>query len=235
MIDQLLANPYLWVSVTAGFYIIAVCLQRKFKSPLLNPLLVSIVMIIGLLCITGISYETYEGGSKFISIFVTPATVSLGIMLEKSFIHLKKYYKDILIGIFLGILFHTCMLFLFGLLFHFDAEMMATLFPKSITTAIAVDVSDSIGGLVSFTVTIVVFTGVVGSVIAPYIFKIGKITDPVAQGVALGSSSHAVGTTKAIEIGEIQGAMSGVSIVVTGLMVVVLAPIVKPLIHLLFP
>ena len=126
------------------------------------------------------------------------------------------------------------MIFAFGLLFNFDVEMASTLFPKVITTAIAVGVSGSMGGIVSLTVTVVVFTGIIGSVIAPTIFRLGKITDPVAQGVALGSSSHAMGTAKAIEIGDVQGAMSGLSIVVTGIVVVILAPFATPLIQLIF-
>lgn len=234
MIDRLLVSPYLWVSITAGFFVVGAYLQKRFPTPLLNPLLFSIVMVITLLLVADIPYETYEAGGKLIAVFVTPATVALAIKLEKNYIYLKKYYKVILTGIISGIIFHTAMIFGFGLLFQFDVEMAATLFPKSITTAIAVGVSESLGGLVSLTVAVVVFTGIIGSVIAPYIFKIGKITDPVAQGVALGSSSHAMGTTKAIEIGEVQGAMSGLSIVVTGIVVVLLAPFVEPLIQLVF-
>ncbi len=234
MIERLLASPYLWVSITAVFFVMAAHLQKKFPTPLLNPLLFSIVMIIVLLLITGIPYETYEAGGKLIAVFVTPATVALAIKLEKNYIYLKKYYKAILTGIISGIIFHTVMIFGFGLLFKFDIEMASTLFPKSITTAIAVGVSESLGGLVSLTVAVVVFTGIIGSVIAPYLFKLGNITDPVAQGVALGSSSHAMGTSKAIEIGEVQGAMSGLSIVVTGIVVVALAPFAEPLIHLVF-
>lgn len=234
MIERLLASPYLWVSITAGFFVMAAHLQKKFPTPLLNPLLFSIVMIIVLLLITGIPYETYEAGGNLIAVFVTPATVALAIKLEKNYIYLKKYYKAILTGIISGVIFHTVMIFGFGLLFKFDIEMASTLFPKSITTAIAVGVSESLGGLVSLTVAVVVFTGIIGSVIAPYLFKLGNITDPVAQGVALGSSSHAMGTSKAIEIGEVQGAMSGLSIVVTGIVVVALAPFAEPLIHLVF-
>lgn len=234
MIERLLASPYLWITITVGLFVLAAQLQKKYPSPLLNPLLFSIVMVIVLLLVTGIPYETYASGGQLISVFVTPATVALAIKLEKNFVYLKKYYKAILTGILSGVIFHTIMIFIFGLLFQFDVEMVSTLFPKSITTAIAVGVSESLGGIVSLTVAVVVFTGIIGSVIAPYIFKMAKIDDPVAQGVALGSSSHAMGTAKAIEIGEVQGAMSGLSIVVTGIVVVILAPFAEPLIHLIF-
>ncbi len=234
MIENLLGSPYLWISITVGFYLLAAQLQRRWPTPLFNPLLFSIVMVIILLLVTGIPYETYEAGGSFISIFVTPATVALAIKLEKNFIYLKNNYKAILTGIFSGVILHTIMIFAFGLLFQFDVEMAATLFPKSITTAIAVGVSESLGGIVSLTVAVVVFTGIIGSVIGPSIFRFGKIKDPVAQGVALGSSSHAMGTAKAIELGDVQGAMSGLSIVVTGIVVVILAPFAEPLIHLIF-
>lgn len=234
MMDTLLASPYLWVSLTVGFYILAAQLQKRWATPIFNPLLFSIVVMIALLLITGIPYETYEAGGSLVSFFVTPATVSLAIKLEKNFEYLRDNYKAILTGIVSGVVFHTIMIFAFGLLFQFDEQMMATLFPKSITTAIAVGVSESLGGIVSLTVAVVVFTGIIGSVIAPSVFRLGKIDDPVAQGVALGSSSHAMGTAKAIEIGEVQGAMSGLSIVVTGIVVVALAPFAEPLIHLIF-
>lgn len=234
MTERLLASPYLWVSITAGFFVMAAQLQKKFPTPLLNPLLFSTIMVIAILLITGIPYETYEAGGQLIGLFVTPATVSLAIKLEKNYSYLKKNFKAILSGIISGILFHTVMIFAFGLLFQFDVEMVSTLFPKSITTAIAVGVSESMGGLVSLTVAVVVFTGIIGSVIAPVIFKIAKITDPVAQGVAIGASSHAVGTTKAIEMGDVQGAMSGLSIVLSGIVVVALAPFVEPIIQFLF-
>lgn len=234
MFDALLASPYLWVSLTAGFYLIAAQLHKKWPIPLFNPLLFSIVVIIALLLITNIPYETYHSGGSLISTFVTPATVALAIKLEKNFIYLKKNYVAILSGIVSGIVIHTLMIIGFGLLFKFDVEMVSTLFPKSITTAIAVGVSESIGGIVSLTVAVVVFTGIVGAVIGPALFRLTKVTDSVAQGVAFGSSAHAMGTAKAIEIGEVQGAMSGLSIVVTGIVVVVLAPFAQPLIQLIF-
>lgn len=234
MIERLINSPFLWITITAGFYILAAHLQKKYPTPLLNPLLFSIVMIIVLLLVTDISYETYQTGGSIVGIFVTPATVALAIKLHKNFMYLQKYYKAILTGIFSGVIFHTILIFLLGLLFKFDVEMVSTLFPKSVTTAIAVGVSESMNGLVAITVAVVVFTGIIGSVLAPFIFKIGKISDPVAQGVALGSSAHAVGTAKAIEIGEVQGAMSGLSIVVTGIVVVILAPFAIPLIQLVF-
>lgn len=227
-------HPFLWITLTIGVYLTGAGLQKKFRSPLLNPLLLSIIAIILLLLIFDLPYEAYEDGGSIINLFVTPATVALAIKLEKNFIFLKENYKAILIGVFSGVLFHTLLIFLFGWLYSYDAEMVSTLFPKSITTAIAVGVSGSMEGIVSLTVAVVIFTGIIGAVIAPYVFKLAKIDDPVAQGIAIGSSAHAIGTTKAIEMGDVQGAMSGLAIVVTGIVVVLLAPLAIPLIQLLF-
>lgn len=234
MIDQLIGHPFLWITLTLGFYLIGVRLQKKVQTPLLNPLLFSIIAIILVLLVFDLPYETYGTGGEIINLFVTPATVALAIKLEKNFIYLKKYYKAILTGIFSGVLFHTLMIFLFGWLYSYDTEMVATLFPKSITTAIAVGVSETMNGIVSLTVAVVIFTGIIGAVLAPYVFRLAKIDDPVAQGIATGSSAHAIGTTKAIEMGDVQGAMSGLAIVLTGIVIVLLAPLVEPIIQLLF-
>ncbi|MFL2101079.1 LrgB family protein [Desemzia sp. FAM 23991] len=235
MLESILNNPMLWITITIGLYLIAGKLKAKWpKNPLFTPLVFAIIVIILFLLATDIPLETYNTGGRFFSLFVTPATVALSIKLKKNLVYLKKYYAAILSGIVSGVIFHTVMIYSFALLFKFDRNMVATLLPKSITTAIAVGVSDSLGGIVSLTVAVVVFTGVIGAVVGQTVFKIFKIDDPVAQGVALGSSSHAMGTTKAIELGDVQGAMSGLSIVVTGIIVVILAPLTVPITNLLF-
>lgn len=234
MVEKILSSPYLWIALTIGLYLLAAKLNAKWPNPLFMPLVFTIIAIILLLLVTGIPLDTYRSGSQLFSLLVTPATVALAIKLEKNFVYLKKYYQAILTGIVSGVIFHTVMIYAFALLFHFNRDMVATLIPKSITTAIAVGVSESLGGIVSLTVAVVVFTGVIGAVAGETVFKLFKITDPVAQGVALGSSSHAMGTTKAIEMGEVQGAMSGLSIVVTGIVVVILVPLTVPLTNLLF-
>lgn len=234
VINILIESPFLWVTLTVGIFLFAGKLHKKWPIPLFNPLLFTIFLVIILLVLMEIPYQTYQSGGKLIGIFVTPATVALAIKLEKNFIYLKKYYRAILTGIVSGVILHSLMIFIFAFVFKFDSQMVGTLFPKSITTAIAVGVSESLGGVVSLTVAVVVFTGIVGSVIGPSILKFAKIDNPVAQGVAFGSSAHAMGTAKAIEIGDVQGAMSSLSIVLTGITVVILAPFVQPLIQLFF-
>lgn len=234
MFEAIVNNPMLWITLTVGLYLLAAKLNEKRPNPLSTPLVFAIIVIIVILLVTDIPLETYNEGGRFLSLFVTPATVALAIKLEKNFVYLKQYYPAILTGIVTGVILHTLMIYLFGLVFGFNIEMVATLIPKSITTAIAVGVSESLGGIVSLTVAVVVFTGVIGSVIGTTVFKLFNIHDPVAQGVALGSSSHAIGTTKAIELGDVQGAMAGLSIVVTGIVVVILAPLMQPITQLLF-
>lgn len=234
MIDELLTNPLLWLTLTIGSYLLGSRLQKRWPIILFNPLLFSIGLLIAVLSVLNIPYETYESGGKLISFFITPATVALAVKLEKNFVYFKKYYRAILTGIFSGVLVHSLLLFILGLFFKLDAVLIASLFPKSITTAMAISVSDSLGGIISLTVAFVVFTGIMGSVIGPTLFRILKVNDPVAQGVALGSSAHAVGTSAAIKLGEVQGAMAGVSIIVTGIVVVLFAPLAHKLMQLLF-
>ena len=235
MWTKLITSPFLWISLTAGLYLLGNKLKNKWPlNPLFNPLVFSITIIIGLLMIFNIPLETYQQGGQLFSLFITPATVALAIKLEHNFDYFKRYYPAILTGILTGVVFHTAMVYFFSLLLKLDKDLVMTLIPKSITTAIAVDVSSALGGIVSLTVAVVVFTGVVGALVGPWIMKVFKITDPVAQGVAFGSSAHAVGTSKAIELGEVQGAMSGLSIVITGITVVLLAPLTGPITNLFF-
>lgn len=237
MINALLLSPFFWIVVTLFTFLCVVYIQSHIPIEIIrsffNPLLISAILIIILLLVLDIPYEQYQTGGQYIGLFVTPATVALGIKLEKNFVYLKSYYPAILTGIIVGAIFHTLMIFGFALLFNWTPEMFATLYPKSITTAIALGVSESMGGIVPLTVAIVVFTGVVGATIGDTVLKVFKITDPVAQGIALGTSAHAVGTSKAIQMGDIQGSMAGLSIIVTGLAVVLLAPVVPLLMQLL--
>lgn len=234
MIRELTSSPFFGIVLSVALYLLGQKLHRRWPIPIFTPLVFAIVMTIVLLLLMDISYETYFIGGQYINIWVTPATVALAIKLKKNIEHLRANVVAILSGIGIGVVFHTLLIVALSLIFQFNEELAATLFPKSVTTAIALGVSESLGGIASLTVAVVVFTGVLGAVVGPSIFKWLKITDPVAQGVAMGSGSHAMGTTKAIEMGEVQGAMSGLSIVLTGIAVVILAPFGLFLIQLLF-
>ncbi|QXN86876.1 LrgB family protein [Tetragenococcus halophilus] len=223
MLEEFVNDPFFGIFLTLFFYLMGLKLHKKWQLAIFTPLIFAIVCVIIFLLVFSIPLTAYDNGGQFISIWITPATVCLAIKLENNFQYLKDNYIPILTGLISGVLIHTALILALCLLVSFNGDLFATLYPKSITTAIAVGVSESLGGIESLTVAVVVFTGILGAAIAPGLFKLMKINDPVAQGIALGSGAHAMGTTKAIEMGEVQGAMSSLSIVVTGITVVLIS------------
>lgn len=211
--------------ISLFFYEIGLLVKKRWKLAILNPLLLSIIMVILFLRLAALEYECYENSAKYLSYLLTPVTVCLAIPLYRQLEQLKKNYKAILIGIIAGIITSMVTVLLLCLLLRLDYEMYATMLPKSITSAIAMGVSEELGGIANITVASVVITGIFGGIIAETVFKIFKITEPVAKGLALGNSSHAMGTAKAMELGETEGAISGLAIAVAGLLTVVGAPI----------
>ncbi|MGN0482225.1 MAG: LrgB family protein [Lachnospiraceae bacterium] len=206
-------------------YEIGVWIKKKWNLPIFNPLLLSILFTILFLKVFHIDYKAFESGAKYISYLLTPATVCLAVPLYEQFAALKKNWKAICAGILTGALTSMGSVLLLSMLFHLTHEEYVTLLPKSITTAIGMGVSEELGGIVTITVAVIVVTGVLGNMFAEQICKLFHIEEPVAKGIAIGSASHAVGTAKAMEIGEMEGAMSSLSIAVSGLITVVLAPL----------
>ena len=183
------------VTVSLVAYLIGMLLKKKFKLAILNPLLISIVLTIIVLVVADVDYDTYNKGASYLSWFLTPATVCLVTVLVLS----------VLMGL--------------------SHEDYVTLLPKSITTAIGMGVSEELGGYVTITVAVIVVTGVLGNILGEFVCKIFRITEPISKGLALGASSHAIGTAKAIEMGEIEGAMSSLAIAVAGILTVVFASV----------
>lgn len=204
-------------------YLIGIFLRKKIS--VLNPLLVSIIFVIAVIKIFHIDYETYNSGAKYISYLLTPATVCLAIPLYRQISVLKENAKEVFIGILAGVLASMGSILLMSYLFGLTHEQYVTLLPKSITTAIGMGVSEELGGIQTITVAVIIITGVLGNIIAEAVLKIFRIKEPVAKGLAIGTASHAIGTTKALEIGEIEGAMSSLSVAVAGLMTVISASI----------
>lgn len=204
-------------------YGVGVFLRSRWKFALFNPLLVAILLVAVFLVAFDIDYAVYNEGAKYISYLLTPATVCLAVPLYQQFSLLKQNAKAVLLGIAAGVLTSLTVILAMSVLFHLDHTMYVTLLPKSITTAIGIGVSEELGGIQSLTVVVIIITGVLGNIFADLVCKVFRITDPIAQGVGIGTSTHAVGTARAMEMGEIQGAMSGLSIVVAGLMTVVAA------------
>lgn len=214
-------SVYIGVLISLASYALGAWLRKKTGLSFFNPLLVSIILVILFLSVSGISYSTYAESADYISFLLTPATICLAVPLYEQFKLLKKNWKAVVAGIVSGVVSSLVCIFLMALLFRFDHQTYVTFLPKSITTAIGMGVAEELGGYVSLAVVVIVITGVLGNVIAEAVLKLFKIEEPIAKGIAIGSSSHAVGTAKAMEIGQIEGAMSSLSIVVCGLLTVI--------------
>lgn len=222
-------NEFLQDSVFFGVFIsivtyeIGALIKRKWNAAIFNPLLISIALIIIFLILFDVDYDTYEFGAKYLSYFLTPATVALAVPLYEQIEPLKHNWKAIVAGILSGALTSAVCVLLLSVIMGLDHKQYVTLLPKSITTAIGMGLSEELGGIVTITVAVIVVTGVIGNMFAEQICKLFHITDPVAKGIAIGSSAHAMGTAKAMEMGEIEGAMSSLSIAVSGLLTVVVS------------
>ena len=206
-------------------YGLGTMLQKKFKLPIFNPILVATAIILVVLAVLHLDYNAYNAGAKYISFLLTPATICLAVPMYEKLELLKKNWKAVLVGIVSGGITSLCCILVLCAVFRLSHEEFASLLPKSVTTAIAMGISEELGGIVSITVPIVVVTGILGNIIAPFVCRVFRITEPVARGVGIGTSSHAVGTARAMQMGEIEGAMSSLSIAVAGLITVVLAPL----------
>ena len=202
-------------------YEIGLLMKKKLKLAILNPLLIGTICVIGFLLIFRIDYEEYNEGAKYISYLLTPATVCLAVPLYEQLSLLKKNFMAVAVGILSGVLASLVSVLALAKLFDLNHQQYVTLLPKSITTAIGMGVSEELGGLVTITVAVIVITGILGNVIAEFICKIFKIHEPIAKGLALGTASHAIGTAKAMEMGQIEGAMSSLAIAVAGLLTVI--------------
>lgn len=225
-------NEILSDSVFFGFaisvisYWIGTVIRKKWDVPIFNPLLLASIFVIAFLLIFDIDYEVYNNGAKYITFLLTPATVCLAVPLYRQLQVLKHNLPAVLIGLSCGCLAHAGVVLALSKLLNLKKELLLSTLPKSVTTPIALGVSGEIGGVIPVTVAGVMIAGLMGAVIGPLILKLFHIKEPVAQGLAIGAASHAVGTSKALEIGEIQGAMSSLAIVVTGILTVIVVPIV---------
>ena len=198
-------------------YEIGALLKRKLKLALFNPLLISIIFVMVVLSVGRIDYDSYYEGAKYLSYLLTPATVCLAVPLYEQLELLKKHKSAIVAGIISGVIASMGSVLLFAVIFHLNHEEYVTLLPKSITTAI--------GGIVTITVAVIIITGVLGNMIAEVVCRVFHIEEPVAKGLALGTSAHAIGTARAMEMGEVEGAMSSLAIAVAGLLTVAAATV----------
>lgn len=204
---------------------IGLFIYRKTNISFFNPLLIAIGFVICFLLAFNIDFESYNKGAQFINMFLGPCTVILAVPLYKQIELLKEHSTSIIIGILVGSFIGIFSIIGLSYLLNLNGEIIKSLIPKSVTTPIGIEISSELGGLVPITVLAIVITGICGAVIGPTICKIFRIKDPVAVGISLGTAAHAVGTSKAIELGETEGAMSGLSIGVAGIITVLISPL----------
>ncbi|MCM1159637.1 MAG: LrgB family protein [Roseburia sp.] len=224
--NELLAQwTYFGMALGLSCYFFAMWLQKKCSLPILNPLLISTILIISFLHVFHVDYETFDKGAQYITYFLTPATVCLAVPLYKQFQILKNNAAAILAGVLAGCLAHGIVIGGMAVLCKMEPVFMVSLLPKSITTAIALGTCEELGGISGITIAGTLVAGLMGAIFGPVLLKWFRIKEPVAQGVCIGTASHAIGTSKMIELGEVQGAMSSLAIVVSGLITVVAAPV----------
>ena len=213
------------VALSLLAYALGVVLKKKFKLGIFNPLLISIAVTILVIVFGKVDYEVYHEGAKYLSYLLTPATVCLAIPLYEQWELLTKNVKAVIAGLVTGTITSLTTVFVLALICRLSHEEYVTLLPKSITTAIGMGVSEELGGYVAITVAVIIITGVLGNMLGETICKVFRITEPISKGLAMGASSHAIGTAKAMEMGEIEGAMSSLAIAVSGILTVLLSSI----------
>jgi len=223
-------DPLFGFVLTVLVFMIGVRINENFRKPWTNPLLFATVVIILILSLAHIPYKNYYIGGSIINDLIGPSTVALGIPLYKTFHLMKHHARSIVSSIAIAALVNCIFTALCAKFFSLSKLASLSIFPKSVTTAMAMGISDKMHGVEQITVVVVVATGILTSVLGGPLFKLFRITDPVAQGISLGGTGHAVGTGTAIELGKTQGAMAALSIGVTGIMYVIFAPIIAKII-----
>ena len=222
---ELLQIPLLPVLVTFLAFRVGQLVQSKLKSPICNPILIAVILVLLFLSVTGMELPAYQSGMTFISWLMTPATICLAVSMYEQYQVLKKNTPVILVGVAAGAISCLVMVLLFSLAFGFDRELTVSLLPKSVTTAIGVPLSQMAGGLPSITTAAIILTGITASVLGPTLCKLFRLTDKIAQGTAFGTAGHVIGTAKATELDPLIGAVSSLSLVVAGLLTAIVLPI----------
>ena len=211
--------------ITIAFYLLGAKLKERLHSPLFNPLLTGVALTICFLLVFDIDYKVYSQSAHCIGYLVTPATICLAMPLYQQIASLKKNFKAILAGVLTSVLTSMLAIWALAIAFCLDHKTYVTLLPKSITTAIGMDVAEILGGYTSIAVAVIITTGIIGNMTGEFICKLLKIKEPIARGIALGCASHAMGTAKAMEMGIVEGAMGSLAIVAAGIITVFIAPI----------
>ena len=230
MIAFLTESAYFGLFLTLGMFFFARAVNKKAKREVFNPLLFASVSILVMLLVFAIPYEAYYKGAQHIDMLLTPATICLAIPLYRQYTLLKENFTAILAGCTAGVIAHMLACAILLAVFQMDSAAFATILPKSITTAIGKSLSAELGGYPAITMATIMLTGQFGAVASPTLLKWFGVKHPLAQGLAIGTASHAAGTSRAVELGDVQGAASSLAIVVTGLLTVIAAPLMMMLV-----
>ena len=225
MIDLLQNSSCFAVLLTIGAFAVGQAVRQRIGRDIANPLLIAVLLVIAVLLLLDIDVETYQSGAQLISWLLTPATVCLALPLSRQINVLRRNAAAAVTGVLMGVLSSAVLITLLVFCFGLNAREAATLLSKSVTTAIGVSISEELGGIPALTVAAISLSGLCGNLTARPLCRLLKITDPVARGLAIGASSHAIGTVKALEMGEIEGAMSSAAVAVCGLVTVFAAPL----------
>lgn len=225
--EQILNTQLFGLLTIIVFYNIGLFIQKKAKNPLCNGLLIAMILIILFLKVTKIPYENFKIGADIINFLLGPATIVLAVPLYRQFHLFKKYTKEILVGILTGVFISFACVVIICKMANANSQIIYSILPKSITTPMGISLSNILGGIESITVVCIILTGISGNMMGETVLKIGGIKHPISKGIALGTAAHAVGTSKALELGEVEGAMSSLSIGVAGFLTVVLIPILS--------
>ena len=225
MSDFLAQSAFFGVGVSILGYMLGLYIKKKTGSALANPLLIAILFVMAAITLLGVEYEPYRAGAQPLSYLLTPATVCLAVPLYKQRKRLVQNWAAVAAGIVTGAFVNLFCVFISAALFGFTHRQYVTLLPKSVTSAIGFGISEELGGFPSLTVAAIIITGILGNIAAEHILNLVRVRDPVARGVAIGAGAHAIGTARALELGETEGAMSGLAIALTGILTVALAPL----------
>ena len=231
---EIINHPLFGIILTLISFEIGKKVYSKFRLPIFNPILIAIIIIVGVLLSFGIPINSYENGSNMLSFFLGPVTVILAVPLYKQLDLLKSNLFPILIGVTVGASTAITSVLILGKLMRLDEVLLLSMAPKSITTPIGIELSKNIGGIQAITIVAIMITGIAGAVAAPMVCELFRIKNKVAIGIGIGAASHAVGTSKAIEMGEVEGAMSGLAIGLTGIATIIILPIILKIFMIYF-
>ncbi|MFC3747443.1 CidB/LrgB family autolysis modulator [Paenibacillus sp. GCM10012306] len=214
----------LFLTLTIGLYLLAKRAYKFHSKVYLSPLIITPLLIVGILLMTGIPYESYNAGGKWLTNLLQPATIAFAIPLHKNFKVLKKHAAEIAAGVLSGTIIAVISSMLLAKWLHLSSDLATSLVPRSVTTPIAMSISQRIGGVPSITAVFVILTGILGTMMGPSVLRLFRIDNEIARGVSLGTAAHGTGTSKAFELSSLTGTISSIAMILTALLTIGIAP-----------